>query len=346
MIHLFVHFFRRYDVLSKSRGAAALLLIFSIIAYASTGYMYFELPAKPDLNWGDAIWWAFVTMTTVGYGDYFPESMGGRLLVGIPTMLLGVSMLGYLLSLLASYIMEVKLKEVRGMTQIHDRDHIIICRYNDLDSTRKLLSELRDDSLTADKKVVLLDDDLEELPEELAKMGLKFVRGRPEREQSLNQANLLGAAYVFIRADASSPDDSDHRNLAVALTIERLFPNIFTVVECIKPENIAFFEHANCDSVICLASLTSQMMVQEMQDPGVHSIVSELTSNSTGQQFYVVKPPNNMPEYKQLFNSYAESGKVLIGLRRGDKNMLAPALETTIEPGDLAILIADQRPVA
>lgn len=43
---------------------------------------------KPD----DALWWAFVTITTVGYGDYYPKTMEGRI-VGAILMLTGISLL-------------------------------------------------------------------------------------------------------------------------------------------------------------------------------------------------------------------------------------------------------------
>ena len=78
--------------------------------------MYFELDERPDFEWHNAIWWSFVTMTTVGYGDWAPITPNGQFLVGLPTMLVGVSVLGYILSLLASLILETKIKELKGMT--------------------------------------------------------------------------------------------------------------------------------------------------------------------------------------------------------------------------------------
>ena len=84
--------------------------------------MYFEgegLGNKPEgLDWKTCWWWAIVTMTTVGYGDYFPESFYGRLFVGLPAMLVGVATLCYLLSALAAVVMENKLKELKGMSTV------------------------------------------------------------------------------------------------------------------------------------------------------------------------------------------------------------------------------------
>ena len=51
--------------------------------------------ASPDANivtFGDAIWWAFVTITTVGYGDYYPVTTPGRV-VAVLLMAGGVAVL-------------------------------------------------------------------------------------------------------------------------------------------------------------------------------------------------------------------------------------------------------------
>jgi voltage-gated potassium channel Kch len=50
---------------------------------------------------GDAIWWAFVTITTVGYGDHFPVTEGGRF-IALLTMATGIGIFGVVTSLLAS----------------------------------------------------------------------------------------------------------------------------------------------------------------------------------------------------------------------------------------------------
>lgn len=55
-------------------------------------------------NGADAFWWAFVTITTVGYGDRFPVTEGGRV-VGMLTMAVGIGIFGVLTSYLSSVFM-------------------------------------------------------------------------------------------------------------------------------------------------------------------------------------------------------------------------------------------------
>ena len=52
---------------------------------------------------GDALWWGFVTITTVGYGDFYPISTFGRL-TGIFVMFAGIGIIGALASILASLL--------------------------------------------------------------------------------------------------------------------------------------------------------------------------------------------------------------------------------------------------
>lgn len=56
-------------------------------------------------NIGDAWWWAFATITTVGYGDFFPVTLAGRL-VAVVLMGCGVALLGSVTALLASWLIE------------------------------------------------------------------------------------------------------------------------------------------------------------------------------------------------------------------------------------------------
>ncbi|HCQ98887.1 MAG TPA: ion transporter, partial [Acidobacteria bacterium] len=57
-------------------GAAVVLIYLSAV-----GIYYFENDAQPEkfTSITDSLWWAIVTLTTVGYGDAYPITMGGRL---------------------------------------------------------------------------------------------------------------------------------------------------------------------------------------------------------------------------------------------------------------------------
>jgi voltage-gated potassium channel len=76
-----------------------------VLAVSSVLVLQFE-SKSPDANietGGQALWWAVVTITTVGYGDYYPVTPGGRLVATV-VMFSGVGIIGSLASILASVL--------------------------------------------------------------------------------------------------------------------------------------------------------------------------------------------------------------------------------------------------
>lgn len=93
----------------KNRGSYALfitlLLAMIVLVSASVLILQFETQAKNGniKTGGDALWWGLVTITTVGYGDFYPVTPLGRL-TGTFVMFAGVGIIGALASILASIL--------------------------------------------------------------------------------------------------------------------------------------------------------------------------------------------------------------------------------------------------
>lgn len=64
-----------------------------------------DLGGSNITNVGDALWWAVVTTTTVGYGDHYPVSGDGRA-VAVVLMLVGVGLVGVVTANVAAYFVE------------------------------------------------------------------------------------------------------------------------------------------------------------------------------------------------------------------------------------------------
>ncbi len=100
-----------------------LLAVLGIIVICSVLELVFEqhAPGANIRNFGDALWWAVVTVTTVGYGDTYPVTAGGRG-VAVVLMLVGIGLIGTLTATVASYFVEEQAdKEKVDLTQRLDR---------------------------------------------------------------------------------------------------------------------------------------------------------------------------------------------------------------------------------
>ena len=96
------------DVLAHRGQYAAFVTILSafiLLVITSILVLTFETRSGEGniATGGDALWWAMVTLTTVGYGDTFPMSAAGRI-TGVFVMIAGVGIIGSLASILASVL--------------------------------------------------------------------------------------------------------------------------------------------------------------------------------------------------------------------------------------------------
>jgi voltage-gated potassium channel len=94
---------RKQGTFSAVAVISLLLVIFSSIAILNIE----NDPASNIKTAEDALWWSFVTITTVGYGDKYPVTTEGRLIAAI-LMTAGVGLFGTFTGFVASWFMEDK----------------------------------------------------------------------------------------------------------------------------------------------------------------------------------------------------------------------------------------------
>ena len=84
---------------------AALLLLY----LTAVGIYYFERHAQPEAfaSVFHSLWWAVVTLTTVGYGDVYPVTTGGRIFTGV-VLMIGLGVVAVPTGLLASALAKAR----------------------------------------------------------------------------------------------------------------------------------------------------------------------------------------------------------------------------------------------
>ena len=313
------------------------------------GFYFAERNVQEGLTFQDSLWWAMVTMTTVGYGDYYAQTWVGRFVVSYPCFLVGIGLLGYLLSVMAEAVLDRVSRKRKGQMKSSATNHIIICNCPSITRVAQLTNELRALPSHKGRTIVLLADGLDEIPPELEKLGIHFVRGRPTSEDALRMANIERCEGVLILPMIPSDPASDASSFAIGMIIEMISDErrhpIRTVVEVVSPGNLKMIARARIDGIIQGDGFNDCMMVQEYANPGIRRTFEQLLTNRDGSQFYIYPTQlDGVPFLDVQIAALKHASNVqVVGLAQGDKHSLNPAQDHPVKAGDQLILLAARR---
>ena len=104
------HYFLKNKI--KSAFTSAAILAFLTLVFCAIGILQVEkdAPGAKITNAEDALWWAYVTITTVGYGDLYPITSEGRIIAAV-LMTVGVGLFGTFTAYVASWFVARKVEE-------------------------------------------------------------------------------------------------------------------------------------------------------------------------------------------------------------------------------------------
>jgi voltage-gated potassium channel len=223
------------------------------------------------------------------------------------------------------------------------QNHLVIFNFPGAAKVLRVLEELRlDRTFDQHERVVLVDEHLEELPPELQKRGMLFVRGNPAWDETLTRASLDQAAHAIVLCRAAGDPASDNLNVAIALAIEARCRSVDTVVECADPASEELLRKAGCDRVVCAARFESLFVSQELLNPGIQEVVTDLFSARGGQQIYFI-PVSRAESFEELSRRCQQKGHLVLGLGTAGGVRLNITERVTVAAGDRVITIGPSR---
>jgi voltage-gated potassium channel len=293
---------KTYRSLKRRNVFTILGITTAIIAFGAIGLYTLDgyYTGKGTSGLLDTLWWALVTITTVGYGDVVPHSTLGRA-VGLILMVSGVVLVSLFTATIASIFVERKIKEGEGLESLKEKDQIVICGWNK--EGEKAIEGILIHDKNSIYPIVLVNelekDEVESIQYKYRERGIHFVRGSFVKEDVLARANILRAKMAIILADTShghSLEKADERTIFGAMAIKSMAPKVRICAELINPENKEYLLRASVDEIVIRGESHGSLLASASMAPGFLSMIKALINNEDDNKLWGVEIPSKYVE--------------------------------------------------
>ena len=282
-----------------------------------------------DISKGNnPFWWAIVTMTTVGYGDFSPETPEGRIFA-VFIMFVGIALVSLLTASISSIFVAQKIREGKGLEKLTLADHIVLCGWNmNADKLINSIYQLKSDNKNFDLVLVneLSEEDITQIKSKFSKIRIHFVAGDFTHEETLHRAGIATSSCVIVIPNNLNNDNESHdeKTIFATLTIKSIDASIRVVAYLLDRENLTHIKRAEADEVVVSDDFSLNILASHVVDPGVPQVSNHLINTSSDSRLKRKTIPGNFigKKYSELFNHFREEkGSLLIGLYYEDENL-------------------------
>lgn len=275
-------------------------------------------------TWYEGIWWAFVTVFTIGYGDYFPITTGGRFLA-VMIMVSGVALISLLTATISSAFVEQRIRKGQGLEKVKLKGHVVICGWNfNVESIIKTLEAELDYP-----SIVLVNScdpsPIGEIINAHTNSEISFVAGDFSKDAILDKANIRHAECVIVVADSNelTSNKADEKTIITVLTVKNMNPKIRVFAHVINPDNAPHLRRAKADDIVISDKYSGFLLAMHVTNPGVPRLFDELLSIE-GNEIVRLPIPDTFigKPFWELTNHYKDKNDcMLIGIAQETRSI-------------------------
>ncbi len=330
-----------YRYLNKNRHILQLLkniiLICLVILVGAIAVLAVEYnnPDSVIKDFFDAIWWSLVTITTVGYGDLVPKTFWGRI-IGIVFIFLGFTLFSTFTAFVASNFIDKKIKERKGLNKIIDKNHILICGWNN--SAKKILDFISKLDPTEIPNTVLVneltEDDFSSLQNNYPDLQLKFIKGDFTNQEILLKANIKEAKNIILLFDKSKANSSpsDERTIIASHNISYMKLKGKISIQLQDEKYLPNIRREKISNVVIYDNLGGNLLANSAINPSIPDFVQEVLKATDGKGFKEIQIPNTF-----INKSFEELSKFL----REERNLIILGIVSVFPEVSIEEIISD-----
>ncbi len=325
-----------------------------VVVIAAGGSIYLlEVGHNDDIKrLQDGIWWALVTVTTVGFGDIAPKTPEGRIVAGV-LMVCGMFTLALFAGIVSSTILEImmRLREEQFRMTAHT-NHVIVCGYDA--GSRMLLESLMEEHVVGEDREVIVFAPYErptDLPDEFV-----WIRGDPTKESELEKVKVAHAdAIIVVGPRSKTIVEADATTILTLFTLrayaaktkleERRKKPIYIVAEILDAENVAHAYAAGANEVIETTKLGFALIAHALTAHGSGEVLGSVASASAASIYVGRAEFASGTSYGEVAARVrSEHGVTVIGFRdtATGELVLSPSDDTTLAEGQALVYLGNR----
>ncbi len=325
----------------RKLGVLAIVLVSYVVLLIALVLFETNSQESPIRDFFDAVWFSIVTLTTVGYGDMYPHTTGGKVVSGV--FILGsFSIFGFLIGQISNYMAERLEERKLGFQGTNFTNHAVIIGWNNIGY------EVLEQLIGVGKKAAIVTnrrDDIDLIRESYSNQQVFTLLADYNKMELLDKVNIKDSAVVYVNFD----DDTE--KLVHILNIKKYYNDLKFIVTLDNSNLKNTFLSAGVTYTISKNEISSKLLASYIFEPDVARYSEDILSFAESDDDYDIKeykvttenPYAGMTYNDAFFKLKKDSNIILIGLSKvngGERNLIKnPISDVTIEANDFLIMI-------
>jgi len=330
------------NVLSNKKFELLTLLFVLFFLVSTSGIAIYIIEEQYNENINslfDAFYWAFITISTVGYGDISPITKEGRI-ISIFVILSGVAMISFLTSIIVSTFSGKlsEIKEHRMISEINkSREFLIIGGYGHMIE----IFLKRYDKSNIPFKYIIIEKDIN-IVNQVIKDGYNVIHDDASEYDVLQRFNIKNSKIIFLALTRNEID-----NVYMTLNAKSISRNIEVISRANNDKMAKKCYLAGANSVLMPNIISNHMLVIAITKPAIYRVMYTLLTNqhiAYLDEIHTVNYPKLIGKQLKDIEFKKNYKLLLIGIESITQQefIFNPSLDRELISGDILLVMGEK----